>query len=87
MIVPKSKSKYMNKRKPVMGRGFVDSMSSIFNSIRPTLQNVGSFIRDNKDFIAKSILGAVGQLAATGISKGVSVLLTKIMNRKRLKQK
>ena len=60
MIVPKSKSKYTNTSKLVMGRGFVDSLSNIFNSIIPTLQNVGLFIGENKDLIAKPILVAVG---------------------------
>src|SRR5271163_109021 len=86
MIVPKSRSKYTNKKKLVIGRGFVDTMSNIFNSIRPTLKNVGSFIKENKDLIAKPILGAVGQLAATGISKGVPTLLSTIMNRKKQQQ-
>src|SRR5271163_3644640 len=86
MIVPKSRSKYTNKKKLVIGRGFVDTMSNIFNSIRPTLKNVGSFIKENKDLIAKPILGAVGQLAATGISKGVPTLLSTILNRKRQQQ-
>jgi len=86
MIVPKSRSKYTNKRKLVMGLGFVDSMKSIFNSIKPILQNVGSFIKENKDLIAKPVLGAVGQLAATGISKGVPTLISHIMNRRKPKQ-
>ena len=86
MIVPKSRSKYTNKKKLVIGRGFVDTMSSIFNSIRPTLKNVGSFIKENKDLIAKPILGAVGQIAATGISKGIPTLLSTIMNRKKQQQ-
>ena len=59
-----------------MGRRFVDSLSSILNSISPTLQNVGLFIRENKDLITKPILGAVGQLAATSIAKGIPVLLS-----------
>ena len=47
MIVPKSKSKYMNRRKLVMDRGFIDLLSSIFNSIKPMLQYAGSFISEN----------------------------------------
>jgi hypothetical protein len=87
MIVPRSRSKYTNGRKAVTGRGFVDSLSSIFNSIKsaalPALKSVGSFVKENKDLIAKPILGAVGQLAATGISKGLPTLLSHIMNRKK----
>ena len=84
MIVPKSRSKYTTKRRLVMGRGFVDSLSSIFNSIKPALQNVGSFIRDNKDLIAKPVLGAAGKLAATAISKEISSAISVIMNKKDL---
>jgi len=89
MIEPKSRSKYTNKRKLVNGKGFVDAMSSIFNSIKsaavPVIKSVGTFVKDNKDLLAKPILGAVGSLAATGISKGVPTLLSHIMNRKKIK--
>ena len=64
-----------------MGRGFVDSVSSIFISIKSVLQNVGSFIRENKNLIAKPILGAIGQLVATEISKGLPALISHIINR------
>ena len=85
MIIPKSRSKYTNGKKLVIGRGFVDSFSNIFNSIRPALQNVGTYIKENKDLIAKPLLGAVGTLAATGI-KGAPYLLSHIMNRKKQQQ-
>ena len=40
---------------------------------------------ENKDLIAKPILGAVGSLAATGFAAGVPTLLTHIANRNRKK--
>ena len=85
MIVSKSKSKYTNRRKLVMGKGFVDSLSSIFNSIKQALQNVGLLIKENKNLIAKPNLCAIGQLAATGISKGIPALILLIINRKKIK--
>ncbi len=49
----------------------------------PALRGVGSYISDNKDLIAKPLLGAVGTLAATGLTTGVPALLSHIMNRNR----
>jgi len=69
-----------------MERGFMDSFLSIFSSIKPTLRNagnnIGSFLKQNKDRLVKPIIGAVGDLAATGISKGIPTLLTRIINRR-----
>ena len=82
MIVPKSRSKYTSKIRLVIGRGFVDTLSSIFNSIKPALQNVSSFIRDNKDLIAKTVLGVARQLVTTAINKGIPSTISSIMRRK-----
>ena len=53
MLIHKKQTGYSSKRKYVQGRGFVDSLLS-------TLRNVGSYISQNKDLIAKPLLGAVG---------------------------
>src|SRR5881628_569564 len=90
MIVPRNRSRYTTDRKLILGRGFMDSFSNIFNSIKPTLwnagNNIGSFLKQNKDLLVKPIIGAVGNLAATGISKGVPALFTHIMNRRAQKR-
>ena len=90
MIIPQNRSRYTTDRKLIMGRGFVDSFSNIFKSIRPALwnagNNIGSFIKQNKDLLVKPIIGAVGDLAATGISKGVPALFTHIINRRTQKR-
>src|SRR5271157_1000507 len=84
-IIPKIKNK-----KNITGRGLVDSLSSIFNSIKasamPAFQSVGKYISSNKDLIAKPILGALGSLAATGLTAGVPAILNHIVSRNRKRQ-
>src|SRR5208282_1085562 len=63
-------------KKHITGRGFGDTMSSAFNSFK-------SYISANKDLIAKPFLGAVGSLAATGLTAGVPALISHIVNRKK----
>src|SRR5882757_4715701 len=82
MIVPQNRSRYTTDRTLIVGGGFVDTFSNIYNSIKPTLNNFGSFIKQNKDLLIKPVRGAVGSLAATGISKGVPTVLSHIMNRR-----
>ena len=53
MIIIKRKQGYGAKRKYVQGRGFVDSLTS-------SLKSIGSYISQNRDLIAKPLLGAVG---------------------------
>ena len=67
MLVTKNKYK---KRRHIAGRGFVDS-----------LKNVGSYIMNNKDLIAKPILGAVGSLGAMALTTGIPALINHIKNR------
>jgi hypothetical protein len=71
MLVTKNKFK---KNRHITGRGFTDSMSNTFKSI-------GSYVAANKDLIAKPVLGAVGSLAATGLTLGVPALINHIRNR------
>ena len=89
MIVNKTKYGYSNRKKHVTGRGFVESLSNVFNSLKssatPVLKSIGNYIVENKDLIAKPLLGAVGSLAATGLATGVPALLAHIANRNRKK--
>jgi len=75
MLVTKSTTGYTSLRQYVQGKGFVDSLKSI-----------GSYVARNKDLIAKPLLGAVGNLAATGLEEGGKALLTHIMKNKRNSQ-
>ena len=76
MIVKKRNNGYSSHRKYIRGKGFVDSLSS-------SLRDVGSYISQNKDLIAKPLLGAAGNLAAFGLEEGGKALLTHIMNKKK----
>ena len=76
MLILNKKTGYSSKRNYVEGRGFVDSLSS-------TLKNVGSYISQNKDLIAKPLLGATGDLAAFGLTEAGKSIITHIINKKR----
>ena len=86
MLVQKFSYGYSQKKKYITGRGFVDSLSNVFNSIKasavPAIKSIGSYVSNNKDLIAKPLLGAVGSLAATGLTAGVPALLSHIMRKK-----
>jgi hypothetical protein len=87
MLVKKNTYGYLRSKKYITGRGFVDTMSSIFNNFRtsvaPAIRNVASYVVQNKDLIAKPVLGAIGSLAAKGLSDGVPALISHIANRNR----
>jgi hypothetical protein len=93
MLISRNSYGYSNKKKYVTGRGFIDSLSNVFkqlgNSFKvsavPAIKNIGSYVLENKDLIAKPVLGAIGSLAATGLSAGVPALLKHIANRNRSK--
>ena len=72
MIITKRNKGYSSKRKYIQGQGFVDSLRSI-----------GSYIVQNKDLIAKPMLGAVGNLGAFGLTEGGKALITHLINKKR----
>src|SRR6266516_1570817 len=74
MIVQRTRG-YGARRKFIQGKGFVDSLSS-------SLRSIGSYVSQNKDLIAKPLLGAVGNLAATGLTEGTKALLNRIMSKK-----
>ena len=75
MIIIKRKRGYGANRKYVQGRGFVDSLTS-------SLKGIGSYISQNRGLIAKPLLGAVGNLAATGLTEGAKALMNHIINKK-----
>jgi len=87
MLVKKNTYGYLRSKKYITGRGFVDTMSSIFNNFRtsvaPAIRNVASYVVQNKDLIAKPVLGAIGSLAAKGLTDGVPALISHIANRNR----
>ena len=89
MLVNRNRYGFSNKKKHVTGTGFVDSLSSIINSIKasaaPILRSVGNYVAENKDLIAKPALGAIGSLAATGLSAGIPAIISHIAKRNRLK--
>ena len=87
MFVNKTKYGCSSRKKHVTGRGFVESLSNVFNSLKssatPVFKSIGNYVLENRDLIAKPLLGAVGSLAATGLAAGVPALLTHIANRNR----
>lgn len=86
MLVQNYALGYSRKKKYIVGRGLVDALANVFNTIKdsavPTMKSIGSYVSSNKDLIAKPLLGAVGSLAATGLTAGVPALLSHIMRRK-----
>ena len=92
MLVNRNRYGFTSKKKHVTGTGFVDSLSSIINSIKasaasaaPIFKSVGNYVADNKDLIAKPVLGAIGSLAATGLSAGIPAIISHIAKRNRIK--
>ena len=61
---------YTSKRRMVHGHGYVD-----------VLKGIGSYIVQNKDLIAKPMLGAVGDLAAFGVAEGGKSIIKKFANK------
>jgi hypothetical protein len=90
MLITKNAHGYSRKKKYIIGRGFVDALSNVFNSLKasavPAIRGIGSYVSNNKDLIAKPLLGAVGSLAATGLTAGVPALIGHIMNKNKNKK-
>jgi hypothetical protein len=81
MLLSKNSYGYSNNKKYVSGRGFVDKMAQIFNSaIVPAFKSVGSYVSENRDLIAKPILGAIGALGATALT-AVPAIISHIAKR------
>ena len=82
-------------KKYVVGRGFVDTLSSMIRSISgafknvagpivgPVVKSIGAYAHANKDLIAKPVLGAIGSLAATGLTSGIPAIIKRVAGRKR----
>ena len=66
MLVKKKNLMFSNKRKYVQGSGFMDG--------------IGSYVLENKDLIAKPLLGAVGNIGAMALTEGSKFLLNKLAN-------
>ena len=68
MLIIKHTHGYSRNKRLIMGRGIVDTMSSVFNSLKaaaaPAFRSIGSYVSKNRDLLAKPLLGAVGSLAA-----------------------
>ena len=60
-----------SQRKYVRGKGLVD-----------VLKSVGSYVVENKDLIAKPLLGAAGDLAALAVTEGGKALLKRMTAKK-----
>jgi hypothetical protein len=88
MLVHKYAYGYSQKKKHIAGRGFVDSLSNVFNNIKasavPALRSIGSYVSNNKDLLAKPLLSAVGSLGAQGLTAGIPAILNHIMKRKQV---
>ena len=67
MIVKEKSKAYSSKRTMIHGQGFVD-----------TLKGVGSYISQNKDLIAKPMLGAVGEIGALAMVEGSKALIRRM---------
>src|SRR5258708_34473978 len=78
MLINNNIHGYSSNKKYVVGRGFVDTMSS-------ALKNVGSYLSTNKDLMLKPLLGGVGTLGAKALSEGIPALINKIINRNKNK--
>ena len=76
MLIIKRHPGYSSRRKYVQGKGFIDSLTS-------GLKGIGSYISQNRDLIAKPLLGAAGDLAALGLLEGGKAAISSIKNRKK----
>lgn len=74
MIIIDNDRTYTSDKEYIQGSGFIDSLSS-------NLKNVGSYILQNKDLLAKPMLGAAGELAAFATAEVGKKVLTKMMNK------
>ena len=89
MFVNKTKYGCSSRKKHITGKGFTETLSNVFSFLKsaatPVFKSIGNYVVENKDLIAKPLLGAVGSLAATGLAAGVPALLTHIANRNKKK--
>ena len=81
MLVNRITYGYSNHKKYVSGRGFVDKMAQILTPALKGLKSVGSYITENRDLIAKPILGAIGTLGATALTASLPAIISHIAKR------
>ena len=74
MIVKKKNRMYTSKRTMIHGQGYVD-----------VLKGIGSYMFENKDLIAKPMMGAVGNLAALALTQGGKSIINRLAKEKELK--
>ena len=74
MQVKRKNRCYSSQKKCVQGTGFVDNLSSV-------LKSVASYTLQHKDLIAKPILGAVGNIAALGLTEGTKAVINRLQNK------
>ena len=72
MIVNQKSKAYSSKRTIIHGRGFVD-----------TLKGIGSYVYQNKDLIAKPMLGAAGDIGALAMVEATKALIRKAAAKRR----
>jgi hypothetical protein len=70
MIVKEKSKMYTSKRTMIHGHGYVD-----------VLKGIGSYISQNKDLLAKPMLGAAGDLAAFATLEGGKAIIKKLMTK------
>ena len=81
MLVNMNTYGYSNHKKYVSGRGFVDKMAQILTPALKGLNSVGSCLTENRDLIAKPILGAIGTLGATALTASLPAIISHIAKR------
>ena len=74
MLVNRNTYGYSDHKKYVSGRGFVEAALK-------GLKSVGSYITENRDLIAKPILGAIGTLGATALTASLPAIISHIAKR------
>ena len=55
-------------------------LHSIKSATAPLIKTVGNYVSENKDLIAKPILGAIGSLAAMVLATGIPTIIRHIAN-------
>jgi len=85
MIIKKKDLSYTSNKKYIQGKGFLDSLSSTLKNIGSSTfdgaKQVLSYVSQNKDLIAKPVLGAVGNLAAFGLTEVGKQQLTRLIHK------
>jgi hypothetical protein len=76
IVLSKQNRGYTSQRKYVQGKGFLD-----------TLKTIGSYVSQNRDLIAKPLLGAAGNLAAFGVEEGGKALLNHLIQKSKVQPK